>query len=137
MIRATLVLCGAAALWGVRDTRAAPPERAAIGAVDSSAPSAPELAPPHATAAVVGPNPAYVGQMTRLGVELWRDSRADNQAAPFFPELHVRGAISILSPTAPPPEEREADGVTFLVQKRSYLLFAQRAGQVQVPPIRV
>ena len=121
MMSVTLALCGAAV----------------IGAGDSSPTGAPELAPARATGAVVGVNPAYVGQMTQLEVELWRDNRADNQAAPAFPELHVRGAIAILSPTAPPPEERDADGVTFLVQKRRYLLVAQRPGQLLVPPIGV
>jgi len=132
-----LLLCAAALFWGVPHAHAAPARRAAIADGGSSAQPAPELAAPHASAAVVGANPAYVGQMTSLVVELWRDNRADNQAAPFFPELRVHGAISILSPTAPPPEEREAEGVTFLVQKRHYLLFAERAGRVLVPPIGI
>jgi hypothetical protein len=135
MSRAALVLCVAAALSG--EARAAPPTRPAHGAGGSSTPVALEPAAPRVSAAVIGANPAYVGQMTQLQVELWRDQRADGEAAPFFPEIHVRDAIAILSPTAPPPEEREAGGVTFLVQKRRYLLFALRAGPVEVPPIRV
>src|SRR5688572_7484872 len=132
-----LVLCGGSLFWGLRDAHALPAPPAARADGGSSTQPAPELAPPRASAAVAGANPAYVGQMTELEVELWRDNRADNQAAPFFPELRVHGAISILSPTAPPPEERRAEGVTFLVQRRHYLLFAERAGRVLVPPIRI
>jgi len=146
MKRVVLAVCCAAALGGLPSAHAADRTRTArhvtneappVTAAGSPAAKPIELAPPHATATVVGANPAYVGQMTQVEVALWRDSRADNQVAPFFPELRVHGAIALLAPTAPPPEEREDGGVTFLVQKRHYLLFPQRPGSVQVPSIQV
>ncbi|HEY6725730.1 MAG TPA: hypothetical protein VI197_16965, partial [Polyangiaceae bacterium] len=92
---------------------------------------------PRAEAALVGPNPAYVGQMSQVEVSILRDDRATNKPAPFFPEVRVRGAVCVLSKSAPPPEVREIAGVPFLVQKRRYLVFPEQAGQLTIPGVGI
>ncbi len=96
-----------------------------------------ELASSSLSARVVGPNPAYVGQMVQIELTLSRDDRAENKPAAFFPEVRVRDAIAILSLTAPPPETKTVDGIPFLLQKRLYLVFPQIQGTLTFPSVRV
>lgn len=100
-------------------------------------PAVAPLAPARAEVTLRGPNPSYVGQMVQVEVELLRDDRQQDKSAPFFPEIRVRDAIALLAQTAPPPEDRVVDGVSFLVQKRIYLIFPQVPGPFTVPSIDV
>lgn len=95
-----------------------------------------ELVAPRASARMVGPNPAYLGQLVEIEVELVRDNRGPNDAV-FFPELQVPGAITVASKSVPPPEERIEEGVHFLVQKRRYLVFPQQEGRLDIPPLKL
>ncbi|MEM7434790.1 MAG: hypothetical protein AAF436_06525 [Myxococcota bacterium] len=97
----------------------------------------PQYAAPRATAALQTPQPVWVNQLTELEVVLYRDDAEPNKAPPDFAEVRVPGTIAIRTDYAPPPEVRILDGVAFLLQKRRYLLFPQRVGSIEVPPIEV
>lgn len=97
----------------------------------------PPLAAPRALCTLHGPNPSYVGQMVQIEVELLHDEREPQPPAAFFPEIRVRNAIALLSAHAPPPEQSEDQGVTFVGQKRRYLVFPQVAGPFTVPAINI
>lgn len=143
-MRATLTLfalvstLGASRVSLARTSSAHPPQTSSHAAAQphETEPDV-ELAPPRAIATLQGPNPSYVGQMVRVEVELLRDDRETDKPAPFFPEIRVRDAIAILSEHAPPPESRTIEEVTFLVQKRVYLVFPQTPGDLTVPVIAV
>ncbi|MEM7135994.1 MAG: hypothetical protein AAF500_05405 [Myxococcota bacterium] len=96
-----------------------------------------QYADPRATATLQTPQPVWVNQLTELEVVLYRDDAEPNKAPPDFGEVRVQGAIAIRTDYAPPPEVRILDGVAFLMQKRRYLLFPQRVGSIEVPPIEV
>lgn len=119
-------------------TALAQPERAVdVPQVGSDESSEPAYQPARASLEILGPNPAYVGQLVEVEVELFRDAAEPDKRAPFFPELELDGAIALLSKSAPPPENRRFDGGSFLGQKRRYLVFPQVDGVVHIPPVKV
>lgn len=92
----------------------------------------------HVVLARSGAPVPWVGQMVRIDVALWRPHAAAGALPPFsFDELDVPGAIALFRAEAPPPSELEADGVQYLVQHRTLLVFPQEDGAIAVPPITV
>lgn len=83
-----------------------------------------------------GPEHPWVGQLVRLDVQLWRPIAIEGQAPPFgLSEVQMPGAITRLREEAPPPDEVDQDGVHFLVQHRTLVVFPQVDGTLTVPPI--
>lgn len=91
---------------------------------------------PHIVLTPGGPPVAWVGQMVRIDVALYRPHTSVGELSPFsFDELDVPGAIAIFRSEAPPPSELEEDGTAYLVQHRTLLLFPQEDGVLELPPI--
>lgn len=78
---------------------------------------------------------AWYSQQTRYHVEIRTNTWFTD--APRFPELQLDGAISILpGGFATNYTEREG-GITYTVQRRTYLIYPQRTGALQIPPVAV
>jgi len=83
-----------------------------------------------------GPDHPWVGQLVKLDVQLWRPVLEEGKAPPFgFSEPHVAGALAHFREEAPPPDEQEQDGQTWLVQHRTLVVFPQIDGVVHIPSI--
>jgi hypothetical protein len=83
-----------------------------------------------------GPEQPWVGQMVRIDVALRRLRVGEGELPPFsFADLDVPGAIALFRSEAPPPSEQQADGVTYLVQHRTLLVFPQEDGEIALPPL--
>jgi hypothetical protein len=91
---------------------------------------------PHLVLERSGPPVPWVGQMVRIDVALWRPNAGAGALPPFsFDELDVPGAIALFRAEAPPPSRLEADGLQYLVQHRTLLVFPQQDGAIELPPI--
>src|SRR5688572_3922682 len=84
-----------------------------------------------------GPEAPWVGQLVSIDVALWRPKLAEGELPPFsFDEPEVPGAIALFRSYAPPPSEVTREGVSYLVQHRTLLIFPQADGLIQVPALR-
>ena len=82
-----------------------------------------------------GENQVLMGQMVRLYVEVVAPQPFTNP--PLFPELEVTGAIT-LQPEQMGNSFSERHGVdTWFGVRKTYVVFAQRPGALQIPPITV
>jgi hypothetical protein len=91
---------------------------------------------PHIVLTRSGPQSPWVGQMVRIDAALFRPRSGEGELPPFsFDDLDVPGAIALFRAEAPPPSEQEADGVTYLVQHRTLLVFAQEDGEIVLPAL--
>lgn len=76
-----------------------------------------------------------VGQQTRLLVEILTDTWFSH--APRYPELTIPGAITLLPEQMGTNFTEEIDGITFSGQRRSYVVFPQRVGSLDIPPLEI
>lgn len=76
-----------------------------------------------------------LGQQTRLFVEILTDTWFSH--APRYPELKLPGAITLLPEQMGTNFTELIDGVTYAGQRRSYVIFPQRTGQLQIPPLEI
>lgn len=84
-----------------------------------------------------GPNQPWVGQLVPIDVALWRPKPSDGELSSFsYDEPDVPGAIALFRSDVPPPSEVNRDGVLYLVQHRTLLVFPQEDGQIVLPPLR-
>lgn len=84
-----------------------------------------------------GADRPWVGQLVPIDVALWRPKLSQGEPPPFsFDEPEVPGAIALFRSDVPPPSEITQDGVTFLVQHRTLLVFPQEDGEIVLPPLR-
>jgi hypothetical protein len=86
----------------------------------------------------IGTDPArqvVVGQQTRFFVEILTDTWFTS--APAYPELNLEGAIALMPEQFGSNFTERIDGVTYAAQRRSYVLFPQRAGPLEIPSLKV
>ena len=108
-----------------------------VEAQDASHDSPQEYAPPRATATLLTPATIWVNQKAEIEVTLWRDEAKPDKAPPAFGEIRVANAIALPTDYGPPPDIRTEEGLSYLLQKRRYLVFPQAVGVIEVPPIPV
>ena len=77
----------------------------------------------------------WLGQLTRLTVEVRTSIWFTD--APRYPDIQVGGAIALLPGQFGSNSTERVGGVTYAVQRRSYLVFPQRAGRLDLPAIDV
>ena len=97
----------------------------------------PSYAAPRVTAKLRTQGPVVVGQMIELELALLRDETQPNRQPALFPELRVRGAISVRVQQSPPPGLVRVDGVAFVEQRRRYQIFALRPGALELPSAEI
>ena len=106
--------------------------------LDPEAPSEPQepvvYAPPKVIATVVGSGEVWVGQKLEVEISLYRDERLPNPGVPDFQLPEVSGAIVVEGFHPAPMVERE-NGVSYIVHKRTYLVFPQQDGTIRLPPL--
>jgi hypothetical protein len=79
----------------------------------------------------------WVGQMVPIDVALWRPWRGEGELPAFsLDEPEVSDAIALFRSDVPPPSEIMRDGVRYLVQHRTLLVFPQQDGVIVLPPLR-
>jgi hypothetical protein len=86
----------------------------------------------------VGTEPAgevVLGQQTRFFVDILTDSWFTQ--APRYPELPLEGAIALMPEQLGSNFTERIDGVTFAAQRRSYVIFPQRAGVLEIPALTI
>jgi hypothetical protein len=76
-----------------------------------------------------------LGQQTRIFVEILTDTWFTK--APLYPELSLAGAIALMPEQLGTNFTERIDGTTFAAQRRSYVVYPQRAGTLDVPPIAI
>ena len=76
-----------------------------------------------------------LGQQTRIFVEILTDSWFTK--APRYPELSLEGAVALMPEQLGTNFTERIDGTTFAAQRRSYVVYPQRAGKLEIPPIPV
>jgi len=76
-----------------------------------------------------------IGQQTRFFVEILTDTWFTK--APAYPELTLEGAIALMPEQLGMNFTERIDGVTFAAQRRSYVIFPQRAGPLKIPSLRI
>ena len=76
-----------------------------------------------------------IGEQTRLFVEIMTDTWFSK--APVYPELVIDGAIALLPEPFGSNFTERIDGVTFAAQRRSYLIFPERAGILEIPGLEI
>jgi len=76
-----------------------------------------------------------VGQQTRLLVEILTDTRF--RRAPRYPALAIAGAITLMPEQMGTNFTERIDHKTYTGQRRSYVLYPQRAGTLEIPPIQI
>ena len=76
-----------------------------------------------------------IGQQTRFFVEILTDTWFSK--APSYPELGLEGAIALMPEQLGTNFTERIDGKTFAGQRRSYLIFPQRAGHLEIPSLRI
>ncbi|HKP57338.1 MAG TPA: hypothetical protein VJV78_11490 [Polyangiales bacterium] len=82
-------------------------------------------------------NAPWVGQMVPIDVALWRPWSGKGELPAFsLDEPEVPDAIALFRRDAPPPSQVTQDGVLYLVQHRTLLVFPQQDGEIVVPPLR-
>jgi hypothetical protein len=90
----------------------------------------------HIVLARGGPPVPWMGQLVPIDVALWRPHTNPGELPPFsFDDLDVAGALALFRTQAPPPSELEVDGVLYLVQHRTLLVFPQTDGEIALPPV--
>ena len=77
-----------------------------------------------------------IGQQTRFFVEILTDTWFSE--APAYPELTIPGSIALMPESLGMNFTERIDGVTYSGQRRSYVIFPQRTGPLEIPslPIR-
>lgn len=75
------------------------------------------------------------GQQTRLFVDILTDTWFTS--APRYPELRLEGAISLMPERLGTNFTESIDRVTFAAQRRSYVIFPQRTGRLEIPPLQI
>lgn len=76
-----------------------------------------------------------IGQQTRFFIEILTDTWFSK--APDYPELNLEGAIALMPEQLGSNYTERIDGVTFAAQRRSYVIFPQRAGPLELPSLRI
>ena len=77
----------------------------------------------------------YLGQRTDLIIEVQTDSWFTT--APKYPELKLPGAITLMPDSFGVNTTTQEGGVTWAGQRRRYVLFPQRPGELTIPPIEL
>jgi hypothetical protein len=84
-----------------------------------------------------GSSSPWVGQLVPIDVALWRPKHGEGELPPFsFDDPELPGTIALFRSDAPPPSEVTREGVLYLVQHRTLLVFPQEDGELVLPPLR-
>jgi len=75
------------------------------------------------------------GQQIRLLIEILTDARF--QQAPRYPELTIPGAITLMPEQMGTNFTETIGSTAYTGQRRSYVLYPQRLGALEVPPIEI
>ena len=78
---------------------------------------------------------AFVGQRVRLYIEVLVTGPFDGN--PRFDLPQVSGALLAKMPGGPTPGSAELDGVSYLSQRHGFAVYAQRPGEIVIPPVVV
>jgi len=76
-----------------------------------------------------------IGQQTRFFIDILTDTWFTK--APAYPELVLEGAIALMPEQLGTNFTERIDGVTFAAQRRSYVIFPQRAGRLEIPLLKI
>lgn len=76
-----------------------------------------------------------IGQQTRFFVEILTDTWFTS--APDYPELVLDGAVALMPEQLGTNFTERIGGETFAAQRRSYVIFPQRAGPLEIPSLRI
>ncbi|MCP3983458.1 MAG: protein BatD [bacterium] len=76
-----------------------------------------------------------IGQQTRFFIDILTDTWFTK--APAYPELVLEGAIALMPEQLGTNFTERIDGATFAAQRRSYVIFPQRAGRLEIPSLKV
>jgi len=76
-----------------------------------------------------------LGQQTRIFVEILTDTWFTK--APLYPELSLPGAVALMPEQLGTNFSERIEGTTFAAQRRSYVVYPQRAGTLEIPPIPI
>ncbi len=76
-----------------------------------------------------------MGQQTRLFVEILTDTWFTK--APSYPELILDGAVALMPEQLGTNFTERIDGIPFAAQRRSYVIFPQRAGRLAIPSLQI
>lgn len=78
---------------------------------------------------------AWISQQVRLYLEV--STETFFRDAPIYPELQIEGAI-VLSPSSFGANfTRTVNGKTYAGQRRTYVIFPERSGELSIPPLEV
>lgn len=76
-----------------------------------------------------------IGQQTRFFIDILTDTWFSK--APAYPELVLEGAVALMPEQLGTNFTERIDGVTFAAQRRSYVIFPQRAGRLEMPSLKI
>lgn len=79
--------------------------------------------------------PVFTGQQVRLNIEVQTDTWFTT--APRYPELELRGAIALMPDAFGINSTTREGGKTWAGQTRRFVLFPQRSGSLEIPPIEI
>jgi len=76
-----------------------------------------------------------LGQQTKIYVEILTDTWFTK--APLYPELSLPGAVALMPEQLGTNFSERIEDTTFAAQRRSYVVYPQRAGTLEIPPIPI
>ncbi|MCP5058432.1 MAG: hypothetical protein GY937_17145 [bacterium] len=76
-----------------------------------------------------------IGQQTRFFIDILTDTWFSK--APAYPELVLEGAVALMPEQLGTNFTERIDGVSFAAQRRSYVIFPQRAGRLEIPSLKI